>query len=141
MDDLKQSVQNAVYEQKDPLIIYKFEGFELFKGFLGKVNEESTSFLLKAQIPIQNPNEVQEAKAQRSAQNYKESKEESSSVLNRGQSNRPPIEKVEPAKTIKIANRNDRVTVQYADGTTKKDVKFKTVEDDLKNNRCVILNG
>ncbi|MFT7197669.1 MAG: preprotein translocase subunit SecA, partial [Marinoscillum sp.] len=87
MDDLKQSVQNAVYEQKDPLIIYKFEGFELFKGFLGKVNEESTSFLLKAQIPIQNPNEVQEAKAQRSAQNYKESKEESSSVLNRGQSN------------------------------------------------------
>ncbi len=37
MDDLKQSVQNAVYEQKDPLLIYKFEGFELFKRFIGKV--------------------------------------------------------------------------------------------------------
>ncbi|MFT6867454.1 MAG: preprotein translocase subunit SecA, partial [Cyclobacteriaceae bacterium] len=65
MDDLKQSVQNAVYEQKDPLIIYKFEGFELFKIFIGKVNEECVSFLMKAQIPIQDPNEVQEARQQR----------------------------------------------------------------------------
>src|SRR5687768_16788166 len=46
MDDLKQSVQNAVYEQKDPLLIYKFEGFELFKRFIAKVNEETISFLL-----------------------------------------------------------------------------------------------
>ncbi|MFY0607374.1 MAG: preprotein translocase subunit SecA [Cyclobacteriaceae bacterium] len=139
MDDLKQSVQNAVYEQKDPLIIYKFEGFELFKRFLGKVNEESTSFLLKAQIPIQDPNEVQEAKNQRSRQNYQESKAESGSVLNRGQANRPPAEKVAPVKTVKIASRNQRVTVQYADGSVKKDVKFKTIEEDLKSNKCVIL--
>lgn len=139
MDDLKQSVQNAVYEQKDPLIIYKFEGFELFKGFLGKVNEESSSFLLKAQIPVQQADEVQEARQQRSVKNYKESKEESGSLLNRGQANRPPAEKVQPAKTIKIASRNQRVTVQYADGTIKKDVKFKMVEEDLKNNKCVIL--
>ena len=39
MDDLKQSVQNAVYEQKDPLLIYKFEGFEMFKLFIGKIFE------------------------------------------------------------------------------------------------------
>jgi len=43
MDDLKQSVQNAVYEQKDPLLIYKFEAFELFKRFIGKLNEDMTS--------------------------------------------------------------------------------------------------
>src|SRR5690606_19463708 len=55
MDDLKQSVQNAVYEQKDPLLIYKFEGFELFKRFIAKVNEDTISFLMKADIPVQQP--------------------------------------------------------------------------------------
>jgi preprotein translocase subunit SecA len=57
MDDLKQSVQNAVYEQKDPLLIYKFEGFELFKRFIAKVNEDTISFLLKADIPVQQPDD------------------------------------------------------------------------------------
>jgi preprotein translocase subunit SecA len=53
MDDLKQSVQNAVYEQKDPLLIYKFESFELFKRMLFKVNREIVSFLVKGTLPIQ----------------------------------------------------------------------------------------
>ena len=62
MDDLKQSVQSAVYEQKDPLVIYKFEGFELFKKFImQKVNQDTVSFLTKCLIPVQNPNQVQEA--------------------------------------------------------------------------------
>ncbi|MCK9305575.1 MAG: preprotein translocase subunit SecA, partial [Bacteroidales bacterium] len=52
MDDLKQSVQNATYEQKDPLLIYKFESFELFKGVLDKVSKDVLSFLLKANIPL-----------------------------------------------------------------------------------------
>jgi preprotein translocase subunit SecA len=141
MDDLKQSVQNAVYEQKDPLIIYKFEGFELFKIFIGKVNEECISFLMKASIPVQKAEEVQEAKQHRQAKDYKESKEESGSLLNRGQSNRPPVEKTEPAKTMKIASRNQRVSVQYPDGSVKKDVKFKQVEDDIKNNKCVLIES
>ncbi len=143
MDDLKQSVQNAVYEQKDPLIIYKFEGFELFKAFLGKVNEECSSFLMKAQIPVQDPNQVQEARTQRSNQNYQESKEDSGSLLNKGQasSNRPPAEKTQPVQSTKIASRNQRVTVQYPDGSVKKDVKYKTVEEDLKNNKCVLLDS
>src|SRR6185436_18685418 len=63
MDDLKQSVQNAVYEQKDPLLIYKFESFELFKQMLDRVNKEITSFLFKGVIPQQDPNQVKEAKA------------------------------------------------------------------------------
>ena len=142
MDDLKQSVQNAAIEQKDPLLIYKFEGFEAFKRFLAKVNEETISFLAKAEIPQQNPEQIQEAKRRRAAKNYKESKEDSGSLLgNRGGGNRPPAEKTAPIKSEKIASRNQRVTVQYSDGKLVKDVKYKTVEDDIKNNRCVIVES
>ncbi len=51
MDDLKQSVQNATYEQKDPLLIYKFESFELFKTMINKVNQDVVSLLMKGTIP------------------------------------------------------------------------------------------
>lgn len=141
MDDLKQSVQNAVYEQKDPLLIYKFEAFQLFKAFLSKVNEETTSFLTKADIPRQEPERVEEARSRR-AQSYNESKEESRSALAGRQDtrNRPPVEKSAPVKTQKVHGRNDRVTVQYTDGTVKKDVKFKQVEDDINNNKCVLID-
>jgi preprotein translocase subunit SecA len=64
MDDLKQSVQNAVYEQKDPLIIYKMEAFNLFKNMLSIINKEVVSFLYKGGIPVQqDADEVKEAKA------------------------------------------------------------------------------
>ncbi|MGI8893788.1 MAG: preprotein translocase subunit SecA [Bacteroidia bacterium] len=63
MDELKQSVQNAVYEQKDPLLIYKFESFELFKRMIDKVNKEIISFLHKGGIMVQDTNQVQTAKA------------------------------------------------------------------------------
>ena len=52
MDDLKQSVQNATYEQKDPLLIHKFESFNLFKGILEKISREVISILVRAYIPI-----------------------------------------------------------------------------------------
>ncbi len=64
MDELKQSVQNAVYEQKDPLIIYKMEAFNLFKGMLANVNKELVSFLFKGGIPNQGPADVKEARPQ-----------------------------------------------------------------------------
>ncbi len=64
MDELKQSVQNAVYEQKDPLVIYKMEAFDLFKGMLSVVNKEVVSFLFKGGIPMQQePEQVREAVA------------------------------------------------------------------------------
>ncbi|RDC54997.1 preprotein translocase subunit SecA [Pedobacter chinensis] len=64
MDDLKQSVQNAVYEQKDPLVIYKMEAFNLFKNMLNAVNKEVVSFLYKGGIPVQQEaDEVREAPA------------------------------------------------------------------------------
>lgn len=141
MDDLKQSVQNAVYEQKDPLLIYKFEAFEMFKVFLSKVNEDTISFLTKAFIPSEDPNRVQEARSAR-RQSYSESKEESQSALAGRQDtrNRPPAEKVAPIKSEKVFGRNDRVSVQYTDGKVMKDVKFKVVEEDIKNNKCVLLD-
>jgi preprotein translocase subunit SecA len=55
MDDLKQSVQNAVYEQKDPLLIYKLESFKLFESMLGKIARDITAFLMKAGLPTGNP--------------------------------------------------------------------------------------
>lgn len=63
MDELKTSVQNAVYEQKDPLLIYKFESFELFKQMIDKVNKDILSFLFKGVIAVQDPQNVREAKA------------------------------------------------------------------------------
>jgi preprotein translocase subunit SecA len=144
MDDLKQSVQNAVYEQKDPLLIYKFEGFEAFKRFIAKVNEDTVSFLMKADIPVQQADQVQEARQQRRLK-LNEKKEESRSLLSGGEDgqqpkgSRPPQEKVMPVKSEKIAGRNDRVTVKYADGRVLKDVKYKKVEDDIRNNRCIII--
>lgn len=151
MDDLKQSVQNAVYEQKDPLLIYKFEGFEAFKRFIGTVNEQTISFLAKAEIQTQDADRLQEARTNRVREKLSEKKEESRSLLQGGgqpqqqgggsaqqQQQRPP-EKVMPAKSEKVANRNDKVSVQYTDGRVVKDVKYKTVEDDVKNGRCILI--
>ncbi len=52
MDELKQSVQLAVHEQKDPLLIYKFEAFELFKAMINSLNKEVLSFLFKEASPV-----------------------------------------------------------------------------------------
>ncbi len=142
MDDLKQSVQNAVYEQKDPLLIYKFEGFEAFKKFIAKVNGETVSFLMKADIPIQSSDQVHEARTQKK-QKLSEQKEESKSLLQEGSTSAPEQqrseEKVMPVKSEKLAGRNDKVTVQYQNGTVMKDVKYKKVEDDILAGRCIVI--
>ena len=61
LDQLRQSVQNASYEQKDPLVIYKLESFDLFKAMLGDMNNKAISSLMRGQIPVQNENDVQRA--------------------------------------------------------------------------------
>jgi preprotein translocase subunit SecA len=63
MDDLRQSVQGAVYEQKDPLLIYKFESFELFKSLVSRVNQEIVSFLFRGDLPANDPSSVRQAPA------------------------------------------------------------------------------
>ncbi|SIS55164.1 preprotein translocase subunit SecA [Belliella pelovolcani] len=150
MDDLKQSVQNAVYEQKDPLLIYKFEAFEMFKRFVGKLNEDVISFLAKAELPTQDPSQVKAAQAPRQQENVQASKAEVGSSLNPGAARQAAAatanrsaetQVVAPRKTDKVYGRNDRVTAQYADGTVKKDVKYKSVEQDVTSGKCVIIEG
>ena len=65
LDDLKQSVQNASYEQKDPLLIYKLESFNIFKGMLDALNRRAIAILLRGQIHMTEPDKVQQAQQQR----------------------------------------------------------------------------
>ena len=67
MDDLKQSVQNATYEQKDPLLVYKFESFNLFKSVIERISREVVTFLLRAHIPVREnaPGDVREGERRR----------------------------------------------------------------------------
>jgi preprotein translocase subunit SecA len=68
LDDLKQAVQNASYEQKDPLLIYKFESFNLFKSMIDSNNRAVVSSLAKAHIPIKDSSGVKEAKEPKQSQ-------------------------------------------------------------------------
>ena len=61
LDELKKSVQNASYEQKDPLLIFKLESAELFTKMVDKINNSTVSTLMRGQIPVQAPEQVQEA--------------------------------------------------------------------------------
>ncbi|MDR1707674.1 MAG: preprotein translocase subunit SecA [Prevotella sp.] len=61
MDDLRQSVQNASYEQKDPLLIYKLESFTLFKSMLNSINNKAVTILMRGQIPVREPEQVRQA--------------------------------------------------------------------------------
>jgi preprotein translocase subunit SecA len=143
MDDLKQSVQNAVLEQKDPLLIYKFEGFQLFKSLIGKVNEEIIGFLFHAHIEAQQPQDsVMEAKQIKAPKpNYTEHKAQvQSSIQSEVETETEEAPKQEPIRSNKIANRNDKVSVQYIDGSVKRDVKYKTVEEDINQRRCVLID-
>lgn len=107
MDDLKQSVQNAAYEQKDPLLIYKFESFDLFRDMIDKANREIVSILTKGHIPIQNPDQVHEAKAPKKLDM---SKFETGRPGNNGSSStshQQEEQKVQPIRVEKKVGRND----------------------------------
>jgi preprotein translocase subunit SecA len=105
MDDLKQSVQNATYEQKDPLLIYKFESFDLFKTMITKVNKEVISLLMKGHIPRQEPDQVREAQRRRQMDmsNLRASKSDFSQYGAGGAAN----QRVEPVRVEKKVGRNE----------------------------------
>ena len=153
MDDLKQSVQNASYEQKDPLLIYKFEAVKLFERFLSRINIDTVSFLMKADMP-----EIQEAQApkqqarQAPQPKLQTQKDDALSTLLGGlaggrgdeQDYHDPsggrtVEKIVPRQAVKIADRNQRVTVQYRDGSIKENIKYKTVEQDVEKGTAVVI--
>ena len=110
MDDLKQSVQNAVFEQKDPLLIYKFEAFNMFKQMLSEINRQITSFILKGNIPIRSSEEVRQAQAQRRTDmsQMKTSRDDNNMRRGPGTPNTNTTErKVEQVRVEKKVGRND----------------------------------
>jgi preprotein translocase subunit SecA len=109
MDELKQSVQNATYEQKDPLLIYKFESFELFRTMLNKVNKDVVSTLMKGHIPNQDPEQVKEAERRRQVDmsNYRASKSDFSQYSSTGGGDPDRKQKTEPVRVEKKVGRND----------------------------------
>ncbi|GAB3508822.1 preprotein translocase subunit SecA [Emticicia fontis] len=135
MDDLKQSVQNASYEQKDPLLIYKFEAVELFKNFLNKVNADTVSFLMKANVVELRFQQLAPPKEEKPKLQTNKVEEDGGSG-NSDSGSRP----ITPARTQKIADRNQRVSVQYKDGTVKREVKYKHVEEDVMSGKAVLVD-
>lgn len=105
LDDLKTSVQNASYEQKDPLLIYKFESFKLFEQMLLNINREISSFLSRASLPIREDNEMKEA---RQPQSDDRKLQTSRSAQDQAASQRTaPREKPQPVHVEKKVGRND----------------------------------
>lgn len=111
MDDLKQSVQSAVYEQKDPLLIYKFEAFNIFKQMLSEVNKQIASFIFRGNIPIRTSEDVKQAQAQRKTDmsQMKTSRDDDASV-NKGPggvNTNTQEKRQEPVRVEKKVGRND----------------------------------
>ncbi len=162
MDDLKQSVQNAVFEQKDPLLVYKFESVELFKRFLNKVNFDTINFLTKADIPAQEQEDIQQEIRQAPVQQRPQPQPKlhtnmedfdddhlatgpeeyarrmaENNAMGAGAPPMPPRQA--PVRVAKL-DRNARVNVQYVDGSVKRDVKFKTVENDVESGKAMLID-
>ena len=147
MDELKQSVQLAVHEQKDPLLIYKFESFELFKNMIDQVNKDILSFLFKGEIPRENTNLIKEAKSRKTA-NVNTSKEEipnmdELSARNRTAGNNQSKNQ-EVIETIirdqpKIG-RNDKVFIKNVKTGDSKELKYKQAEPLILKGEWVIFN-
>ncbi|MBU2939545.1 preprotein translocase subunit SecA [Lacinutrix sp. C3R15] len=145
MDELKQSVQLAVHEQKDPLLIYKFEAFELFKSTIDQVNKDVISFLFKGELPTQEST-IQEAKETRKKENLQTQKEEipnldERSAQNRAASNtqrQPEVVETIVRDKPKIG-RNDKVTIKHVMSGENKTVKYKQAEPLIAKGEWVLI--
>ena len=111
MDELKQSVQNASYEQKDPLLIYKFEAFELFNSMLIDMNKKIASSLMKGHIFLEDESKVtQAAPVQKLDLSKYETSRQDEELVSGDQSQQPqqqPRQKIQPIRTEKKIGRND----------------------------------
>jgi len=108
MDDLKTSVQNAVYEQKDPLLIYKFESFELFKMMVDKVNKDILPFLFKGVIAVQDSANVKEAQSpQRTDMSRMQTSRSDSTPGASPQPAQATKQRVQPVRVEQKIGRND----------------------------------
>ena len=143
MDELKQSVQLAVHEQKDPLLIYKLEAFNLFRNMLDGVNKEVISFLFKGDLP-QNQN-IQEARQVKRKENYKESKDEvlnsdDMAALNKeaGQMQQRPSVTETIVREMPKINRNDTVTIKHVMSGKTETMKYKKAESMLNTGEWIL---
>ena len=145
MDELKQSVQLAVHEQKDPLLIYKFESFELFNSFVDKVNKEIISFLFKGELPSKDSSNIREAKNLKTNDKINTSKEE---VLNQDQlamrratqQNQGHLPKVETiVRQQPKIGRNQKVLIKNISNGEEKELKFKQAEVLIKKGEWVLI--
>ncbi|RYH72444.1 preprotein translocase subunit SecA [Flavobacteriaceae bacterium 144Ye] len=145
MDELKQSVQLAVHEQKDPLLIYKFEAFELFKQMLDQVNKDVISFLFKGELPTETQNTIQEARARRK-ENLETSKEEIPNMDERSAQNRAAGNTQRQPEVIETIvrdkpkiGRNDKVTIKHVMSGENKTVKYKQAEPLIAKGEWVLI--
>ena len=110
LDELRQSVQNASYEQKDPLLIYKLESYNLFKTMIDNINKKSISILMRGQIPIREPESVRKAETQKrhDYSKYRAQRDslEGGSPARRAGSDREQRQ-LEPVRVEKKVGRND----------------------------------
>lgn len=144
MDELKQSVQLAVHEQKDPLLIYKLEAFNLFRSMLDNVNKEVISFLFKGDLPAQENQRIQEAKeVERPKDDYQLNKDEieNSESINReaGQTQARQVTETIVRDQPKI-NRNDTVTIQEVATGKTETMKYKKAESLLASGKWVLVS-
>ena len=112
LDELKHSVQNASYEQKDPLLIFKLESVKLFDNMVNKINNQTISVLMRGQIPVPDPEQVRAAAPEMPApprQQYQETKQDLSDPNQQAAANRDTREqqKHEPVRVQKTPGRND----------------------------------
>ncbi|GGW82263.1 preprotein translocase subunit SecA [Salegentibacter mishustinae] len=148
MDELKQSVQLAVHEQKDPLLIYKFEAFELFKAMLDQVNRDVISFLFKGEIPEGNVSNIHEAR-QRKKEKVETQKEEipnideraaqSRAAGNTQQQRKPQVTETITRDQPKIG-RNDKVTIKNVMSGENKTLKYKQAIPLIEKGDWVVVN-
>jgi len=146
MDELKQSVQLAVHEQKDPLLIYKFESFELFKDMIDQVNKDVISFLFKGEIPQETANTIQEAKIRRrdKVQTTKDTipnmDERAAQSRAAGNTQREQAVETIVREQPKIG-RNDRVTIKNIISGETKTLKYKQALPVINNGEWVLVKS
>ena len=141
MDELKHSVQNASYEQKDPLLIYKFEAFELFKLTVDEINKEVLSFLFKGELPAQS-NQISEArdrKKERLNTSKADVQNSSEQAISNSRQQSEPVETV--VRDQPKIGRNERVTIKNVMSGEQKEVKFKQAIPLIEKGEWVVLQN
>jgi preprotein translocase subunit SecA len=145
MDELKQSVQLAVHEQKDPLLIYKFEAFELFKSMIDEVNKDVISFLFKGELPQETQNTIHEAR-ERKQEKLNVQKDEIPNLDERSAQSRAAGNTQRQQQVVETIvrdkpkiGRNDHVTIKQVITGENKTLKYKQAEPLLAKGDWVLV--